>query len=67
MVEIMKIAIGVLLMLTLASCQTTGGSFCSIAKPIRPSKETIAHLTDAEVSAILSHNRKLTQLCGVKP
>ncbi|MGT3569111.1 hypothetical protein ACVQH5_29350 [Klebsiella pneumoniae] len=63
----MKVAIRLLVLFALVGCQTTGGSFCGVAKPIRPSKETIAHLTDAEVSAILSHNRKLTQLCGVKP
>jgi uncharacterized lipoprotein YajG len=53
--------------LALAGCQTAKGSFCSVAKPIRPSKETIAAMTDAEVAAILSHNRKLQKLCGVKP
>lgn len=54
-------------LLVLTACQHTGGSFCSVAKAIRPSKETIATLSDAEVAAILAHNRKLQQLCGVKP
>jgi len=54
-------------LLFLAACQHTGGSFCSIAKPIRPAKETVDKLSDAEVSAILAHNRKLERLCSVKP
>lgn len=54
-------------LLFLAACQTTGGSFCSIAKPIRPAKETVDNLSNAEVAAILAHNRKLQKLCGIKP
>lgn len=50
-----------------SACTTTGGSFCAIAKPIRPSAQTIAAMTDAEVAAVLAHNRKLQKLCGVKP
>jgi len=61
-----KIAL-VLSLLALTACQTTGGSFCGVAKAIRPSKETIATLTDAEVAAILAHNRKLQKLCDIKP
>ena len=54
-------------LLFLAACQHTGGSFCSVAKAIRPAKETVDKLTDAEVAAILAHNRKLQKLCGIKP
>ncbi len=54
-------------LLFLAACQHTGGSFCSVAKAIRPSSETIDKLSDAEVAAILAHNRKLQKLCVVKP
>ena len=54
-------------LLFLTACQHTGGSFCSIAKPIRPAKETVDKLTDAEVAAILAHNRKLQKLCRVQP
>lgn len=55
------------IVLILAACQTTGGSFCTIAKPIRPAKETVDKLTDAEVAAILAHNKKGNKLCHWKP
>lgn len=53
--------------LLLCACTTTRGSFCDIAQPIRPSAETIARLTDAEVKAILAHNRKGEKLCHWRP
>lgn len=53
-------------MFALTACQTTGGSFCAISKPIRPSKETVAQLTDAEVAAILAHNKKGEKICRWK-
>lgn len=61
-----KIALA-LALLGLAGCQTSGGNFCSVAKPIRPSAETIASLTDQEVAAILAHNQKGQRLCRWKP
>ena len=61
-----KVAL-ILSLLFLAACQHAGGSFCSVAKAIRPAKETVDKLTDAEVAAILAHNKKLASLCGVKP
>lgn len=51
----------------LISCQTTSGSFCQIAKPIRPSKAEIAALSDAQVTDLLAHNRKGQRLCGWRP
>lgn len=49
----------------LVGCQTVpSGSFCQIAKPIRPSSATIDALSDAEVKALLSHNLKGAKLCG---
>jgi hypothetical protein len=53
-----------ILLISLASCQTSDGEFCSVSKPIRLSADTIASLTDAEVAALLSHNRKGAALCG---
>lgn len=50
-----------------SACTTTGGSFCSIAKPIRLTGQTIAVMTDAEVAAVLAHNRKGAAICGWKP
>ena len=55
------------LLVCLTGCQTPSGSFCQIASPIRPSAETIATLTDAEVAAILQHNEKGKRLCRWKP
>lgn len=53
-------------LLALAGCQTVKGSFCAVASPIRPSAETIAVMTDAEVRDVLAHNRKGAALCGWK-
>jgi len=43
------------------------GTFCTIAKPQRPSQAEIEAMTDARVAEVLAHNRKLQQLCGVRP
>ena len=53
-------------LLALASCQSANGSFCAVAKPLRPSAETIAVMTDSEVRDVLAHNRKGAALCGWK-
>lgn len=52
--------------LLLAACQT-GGEFCDVARPLRPSAATLAAMTDAEVAAALAHNRKGEKLCGWRP
>lgn len=57
----------VLANIALAACQTTGGSFCDIAKPIRLTDATIDAMTDAEVEKALAHNRKGQALCHWKP
>jgi hypothetical protein len=54
-------------LLALASCQTTSGSFCDIAKPVRPSKQIVSQLSDAEVAQLVAHNRKGQRLCGWQP
>jgi hypothetical protein len=52
-------------LIALCACTTTPkGSFCDIAKPIRP--ENVDVLTDAEVTQILGHNEKGRALCGWK-
>jgi Zn-dependent protease with chaperone function len=53
--------------LALAACQTTSGSFCQVSSPIRLSAETVDHLSDQEVAAILAHNEKGAALCRWKP
>lgn len=55
------------LSLLLAGCTTTGGTFCAVEHPIRPTKAEVATLSDASVSAILAHNKKGQALCGWKP
>jgi hypothetical protein len=58
----------ILALLLLVACKTTGsGSFCDIAKPIRPTPEQVDQLTDAQVKELLAHNRKGAALCGWKP
>lgn len=52
--------------ITLAGCTTTGG-FCSVAKPIRLSEQTIAAMSDAEVADALRHNELGSKACGWKP
>ena len=55
----------ILVALLLAGCQTTSkGSFCQIAAPVRLSDSAVDALTDAEVKALLAHNRKGAKLCG---
>lgn len=55
------------LLVGLSACTTTGGSFCAVEHPIRPTKAEVATLSDATVAAILAHNRKGRRLCGWKP
>lgn len=55
------------LLLALASCTTTKGSFCAIESPIRLSSAAVAALSDAEVKTVLAHNRAGQKLCGWKP
>lgn len=63
MVKILTLA----LVLALAACTATKGSFCAIESPIRLSSATVAALSDAEVKTILAHNRTGQTLCGWKP
>lgn len=54
-------------LLALAACQTVGGTFCDIAKPIRLTDAQVDALTDAQAAEFLAHNRKGQKLCGWKP
>jgi len=62
-----KALIATCALFALVGCSTAKGSFCTIASPIRPSAETVAAMTDAEVRTVLAHNRKGAALCGWKP
>lgn len=55
------------MLVALAGCQTTKGSFCAIAKPVRLSHAQVDQLSDPEVRALLAHNRKGAALCGWRP
>ncbi len=56
-----------LLLLTLAGCQTTGGDFCAVSRPIRPTRAEVATMSDATVADVLAHNRKGAALCRWVP
>ncbi len=51
----------------MVGCTTTKGSFCDIAKPMRPSAAAIDAMTDAQVKDLVAHNRKGEKLCGWRP
>ena len=53
--------------LLLVACQTTGGTFCAVSRPIRPTAAEIQTMSDETVAAILSQNLKGQKLCGWKP
>ncbi|PBB96444.1 hypothetical protein [Mesorhizobium sp. WSM3862] len=55
------------LLIALAGCTTDKGGFCAVSSPIRLSAAAVAALSDAEVRAILAHNRKGAALCGWRP
>ncbi|RWI94673.1 MAG: hypothetical protein E5X33_30585 [Mesorhizobium sp.] len=55
------------LLIALAGCSTARGSFCAVSSPIRLSAAAVAALSDAEVRALLAHNRKGAALCGWSP
>lgn len=60
-----KIAIA--LCALLAGCQTYSGSFCSIARPIRPEATDVALISDSLSNQILALNEKGAANCGWKP
>ncbi len=53
-----------LTLLCLGGC-VTAGSYCDVARPVRPSVED--SLTDGTKRQILAENIKLEKLCGVRP
>ena len=55
------------LLLALTACQTTGGSFCAISKPQRPTLATIEQLPDDKVEEALAALEKGRRLCGWRP
>ena len=60
-------ALALSLLIALAGCQTTRGSFCEISQPTRLSRAAIAALSDAEVKKILADNETGRRLCHWKP
>jgi len=59
--------LAVMMFLALAGCTSAKGSFCAISSPIRLSPSVVDALSDAEVKAMLAHNRKGQALCGWAP
>jgi hypothetical protein len=59
--------LAVMMFLALAGCTSAKGSFCAISSPIRLSSSVVDALSDAEVKAMLAHNRKGQALCGWAP
>ncbi len=57
----------VLTLVALAGCTTVRGGFCAVSSPLRLSAAAVDALSDAEVKALLAHNRKGEKLCGWKP
>jgi hypothetical protein len=55
------------LLIAVAGCTSTSGSFCQISKPLRLSQQAIGAMSDVEVREALAHNRKGEKLCGWKP
>lgn len=62
----MPLAGAFLIAFLLAACQHATGDYCDVAKPIRLSHATVAVMSDAEVAAVLSENRKGESLCHWK-
>lgn len=58
-----KIA-AIIALAALAACQTAGGSFCDLAKPIRLSAAQVDALTDSQVAEYLGHNERGRRECG---
>lgn len=49
-----------------AGCTTTKAGFCALASPQRPSAAAVDAMTDAQVRALLAHDRTGQKLCGWK-
>lgn len=54
-------------LLSLAACQTSQGTFCDIAKPVRLTPDQVDQLTDTQVAEVLGHNRRGAALCRWAP
>ena len=52
------------LIIALAACTTTSGSYCQIAKPQTFSDAVIDQMSDAEVERALAELEKHRRLCG---
>lgn len=54
-------------LLGLAGCQSSTGTFCALATPIRLSLPTITVMSPSDLRAVLAHNEKGRRLCGWTP
>ncbi len=62
MIKIIALMLSAVMM---AGCSTTGGNFCDLAAPIRPSSED--RLTGGTASQLLAHNKTGEGRCGWRP
>lgn len=53
--------------LGMAACQSSGGTFCAISKPIRPTQSEIATMSDQSIAQVLAYNERGQRLCGWRP
>jgi hypothetical protein len=60
-------ALMLLVLLMLAGCTTTGGTFCDVAKPMRPSQAALDAMDGQEVADMLRHNLAGQRMCGWRP
>ena len=60
-------AVALAALVALTACQSSGGSFCDLARPIRLSAAQIDTLSDAQVAEYLGHNRRGARECGWRP
>lgn len=67
MVKVIAVVIAAAALLALVACTAPSGSFCEIAKPMRPSAAEIAAMSDARVAEVLAHNETGRRLCGWRP
>lgn len=61
----MKTSLIIIAALILAGCTTTGGDFCLLASPIRPSASDV--LTEGTARQILTFNETGARVCAWKP
>lgn len=55
------------LLILLCGCAVNSGDFCDVSKPLRPTADAVAAMSDREKADILKHNEFGAEKCGWKP